>query len=53
MENWKQLSKEAVRETKKLILDLESQTSSLKQRCVKLIAERRRSDEAQKLMGDF
>ncbi len=51
--NFKKLSREAIRETKKLILDFESLTPNLKKRCVELIAQRRKSDEAQKLMEAF
>ena len=53
VKNFKAVSLDAVRETKKLLLDFESIDSCFKQRCVKLIAERRMSEEAQKLIGAF
>ena len=55
IQNWKNVSKTAVRETKKLILELEKNPNpeSLKNLCTELISERRISPEAQKFIESF
>ena len=53
VENFQKLPLQAIRETKKLLLDFENFDPQLKQRCVNLIAKQRKSEEAQKLMESF